>query len=331
MEFKDPWILILIPAVLFTLFFLKKKKEIPGIRFSNGELLTGLKDSFRIKIFKNVFLLRVLSSTLIIFALAGPQSVLKESKILSEGIDIVLTVDVSTSMLAEDFSTDTKRKGRIEAAKDVIKNFVGGRSNDRVGMVIFASRAYTVCPLTLDHEWFLQNLERVEAGMLEDGTALGYGIISALSGLKNAKTKEKVIILLTDGRNNAGDISPLTAAEAAKALKVKVYTIGVGSKKTVFYPVQDPFGNKIYKPVNAEVDEKTLKLIASRTGARFFRATDIGTLQEIYNEIDKLEKSMIEEKAYYKYGEMFHLFLIPGMVLLFLEFIIKNIILKVLP
>jgi len=331
MKFQYPWLLLLIPVVLGIVFFSKKRSKIPGIRFSNVESLARLKESFKVKLSRNIIFLRVLSLLFIILSLARPQSVFEESNILTKGIDIVLAIDVSTSMLAEDFKIGTKRNNRLEAAKDVIKDFVGKRNSDKMGLVVFASRAYTICPLTLDHDWLLLNLERVEIGMVEDGTALGSGLISALNRLKGTGAKGKVVIFLTDGRNNAGNISPLTAVAAARALKVKVYTIGVGSKGVALYPAQDLFGKTIYKPVDVAIDEETLSMMASKTGARYFMATDTETLREIYKEIDRLEKNEIEEKIYYEHKELFHLFLLAGLALLFLEVILKNTILRTIP
>lgn len=331
MIFKDPWALMLIPFALLILFFAKKKCESPGIRFPDVELMTGLRETVKIKIYKNIIFLRALSCIFIVLAIARPQSILEESKITREGIDIVLAVDVSTSMLVEVLNDGTRRKNRLEAAKDVINNFIRARDGDRIGMVVFASRAYTACPLTLDHEWLIRNIERLEIGMIEDGTAIGSGLITSLNSIKNADTKSRIVILLTDGRNNAGEIAPAIAAEAAKALKVKVYTIGVGSKGAALYPVQDPFGRTVYKEADADIDEETLNMIAHETGAKYFKASDLGTLGEIYNEIGLLEKNKIEEKIYYEYKELFHLFLLPAIGLLFFEFILKNTVLRRLP
>lgn len=268
---------------------------------------------------------------LIITALARPQSPLKESKIHTEGIDIVLAIDVSGSMLAEDFQLGTKRANRLEAVKKVVENFVKKRENDRLGVVAFAARAYTVCPLTLDHDWLLQNMERVKIGMMEDGTAIGSGISSALTRLRDTKAKSKVVILLTDGRNNAGKISPLTAAEAASALKIKIYAIGAGTKGEAPFPVQDFFGQTIYRLMQVDIDEDTLQAVASKTKAEYFRATDTESLEKIYAEIDKLEKAAIEEKGYLEYKELFPVFLIPAVILVFLEVILSNTVLRKIP
>lgn len=331
MSFQDPWIFILFLPVLALIYYEKRKKKTPGVMFSSGEFLKGLKTSFRVNLSQNLMFLKAAALFLIIFALARPQSPIEESKIQTEGIDIVLAVDVSTSMLAEDFTLGGKRQNRLEVVKDVVGDFIKGRENDRIGIVAFAGRAYTVCPLTLDYGWLLQNLERAEIGMMEDGTAIGSGISSALNRLKDTKSKGKVIILLTDGRNNAGKISPPTAAEAAKALGVKVYAIGAGTKGLAPYPVKDFFGNTVYQPIKIDIDEDTLIKIATKTDAQYFRATDTKSLREIYKEIDSLEKTPIEEKGYLEYKELFPVFLIFGLGFLFLEIVLGNTALRRIP
>jgi Ca-activated chloride channel family protein len=220
---------------------------------------------------------------------------------------------------------------RIDIVKDAVRDFIKARSNDRIGLVTFAARAYTVCPLTLDYNWLLGNIDRIRAGMIEDGTAIGSGIASSLNRLKDTKAKSKVIVLLTDGRNNAGKISPLIAAEAASALKVKIYTIGAGSKGLVPYPVKDMFGRTVYQPVEADVDEATLTKIAEITGGKFFRATDAQSLKNIYKEIDQLEKSPIEYKGYLEYNEVFRSFRIPGLVFLLLEIVLTHTYFRKVP
>lgn len=331
MVLRDLWVLILIPVLVGLILFAHRRVREPGILFPNGKALAGLRRSYKTKLIESLFFLRILSSILIVIALARPQWVLEETRVKSEGIDVVLAVDVSTSMLAEDFEVGEKRSSRLDAVREVAREFIRQRKDDRMGMVIFAARAYTACPLTLDHEWILQNLDRIEIGMIEDNTALGSGLASALTRLKESPARGKVVILLTDGRNNAGEIPPLTAAEAARALKVKVYTVGAGSKGLAPYPVRDPFGKKIYKPMPLDIDEDLLKEIASRTESRYFRATDMESLRETFQEIDRIEKTSFEQKGYYEYREYFHLFLIPGLFLLALEIVLKNSILRKIP
>jgi len=332
MSLHNPFVLILIPIVL--LFFLyKQKKQVSesGFKFSSGELVGKLNGTFKLRLSQNLIYVRILAVILLIFALARPQSPVADSKIQSEGIDIVLAIDCSTSMLAEDFKLGGQRQNRVEVVKNVVKDFIMGRKNDRIAIVAFASRAYTVCPLTLDYGWLLDNLERVKTGLIEDGTALGSGIATSLNRLKDSKAKSKVVILLTDGRNNTGKISPLTASEAARALKIKVYTIGAGSKGPVPYPVKDFFGNTVYQPIQIDIDEDTLIKIADMTGAKYFRATDTESLRKIYKEIDELEKTTIEEKGYLEYNELFNVFLILSLMFLLLDIVLSNTILRKIP
>jgi Ca-activated chloride channel family protein len=302
-----------------------------SIQFSSGELVRALKPSFKLFLSRHVVFMRGASLFLIVLALARPQSAIKETVVETEGVDIVLVADVSTSMLAEDFEINGVRKNRLEVAKKVMGEFIERREHDRMGMVAFAARAYTVSPLTLDHDWLLQNLDRVEIGIIEDSTAIGSGITSALNRLKNSKAKSKVAIILTDGINNAGRISPLTAAEAATTLHVKIYTIGAGTKGFAPYPMKDVFGNTVYQQVQIPIDDDALKRVAEKTGGRYFRATDTEELRAIYGEIDSLEKTKIEEKGYTEYKELFLIFLIPGLIILLLEIALRNTMLRTLP
>lgn len=331
MILQDPWILILIPVAAAVLLFSIKGERQPALRFSTGSLLSGLKPTLKLRLLRGIIFLRMLAVFLIISAMARPQLMLQESRIETEGIDIVLAVDTSTSMLAEDFELGGKRENRLEVVRDVVKNFISNRKSDRMGIVAFAAHAYTVAPLTLDYGWLMQNLERVKIGMIEDGTAIGSGLSTALNRLKDSEAKGKVVILLTDGRNNAGRISPLTAADAARALNIKVYTIGAGTDGLAPYPAKDFFGNTVYRQVKIEIDEDTLKKIAQKTKALYYRATDTKSLRNIYDEIDRIEKTPIEEKGYTEYKELFHLFLIPALVLLLMEFILKNTVLRRIP
>ncbi|MBU0547203.1 MAG: VWA domain-containing protein [Candidatus Omnitrophica bacterium] len=332
MTLHDPLVLILIPIIILLFLYNRKKQgSVAAFKFSSGELVGKLKGSFKLKLSQNLIYLRLLTVVLLIFALTRPQTPVADSKIQSEGIDIVLAIDCSTSMLAEDFKLGGQRQNRVEVVKNVVRDFIKGRKNDRIAIVAFASRAYTVCPLTLDYGWLLDNLERVKTGLVEDGTAIGSGIATSLNRLKDAKAKSKVVILLTDGRNNTGKIAPLTAAEAAKALKIKVYTIGAGGKGPVPYPVKDFFGNTVYQPIQIDIDEDTLIKIANMTGAKYFRVTDTESLRKIYKEIDGLEKTVIEEKGYLEYNELFSVFLILALSILVLDIVLSNTILRKIP
>lgn len=298
MIFKDPWILLFFPLVIALAYLFKLKAKTSSIRFSSAELLKGRRPTLKLLLAKNLIYLRAAALLLFFLALARPRIPLQETKIRTEGIDILLAIDASGSMLAEDFTIGTKRYNRLDIVKKVVEDFIRMRKSDRIGLVAFAGRAYTVCPLTLDYDWLIKNLERVEIGSIEDGTAIGSAISSSLNRLKDTVAKSKIVILLTDGVNNAGKISPLTAAEAAKALGIKVYTIGAGSKGPVPYPVRGPWGQIAYRKVEIKIDEAILRQIAEKTGSQYFRATDTESLKKIYKEIDALEKTTIEEMGF---------------------------------
>ena len=331
MIFKDAWVLLLIPFTFLFIYLLKRKDTSSTMRFSSGELVKGAGPTWRILLAGKLPFLRAAVIVFFLLALARPRIPLEEAKVRTEGIDIVLAVDCSTSMLAEDFKAGGKRRNRLYVAKDVIEDFIHMRKSDRIGLIAFAGRAYTVCPLTLDYDWLSKNLERVEIGSIEDGTAIGSAINSSLNRIKDNEAKSKIVILLTDGINNKGKISPLTAAEAAKALGVKVYTIGAGSKGVVPYPVRGPWGGTHYQNIKIEIDEDMLKEIARITGGKYFRAMDTKSLENIYREIDLLEKTPIEETGFREYKELFTAFLVAGFILFMLEIILSNTILRKLP
>lgn len=331
MSFQSPLFLFLVPLLFIAAYYIRRRNNTAGITFSTPELLSPLHATLKTKLSKNIFVLRIISLCFIALALARPRSPLEETKIHTEGIDIVLVLDVSTSMRACDFKLGGRRINRLNVIKDVVKNFIKGRKNDRIGLVAFAARAYTVSPLTLDYGWLLQNLERIKIGMIQDGTAIGLGLAAALNRLKNSQAKSKVVILLTDGRNNAGDIPPALAAQIAQSLGIRVYTIGAGTKGLAPYPVRDVFGNIVYRPIRIDIDEDTLKEIASKTGGKYFRATDTASLRKIYSEINRMEKTPLEEKGYLKYRELFPIFLSVGLILLLLEIGLKNSLLRKIP
>jgi Ca-activated chloride channel family protein len=329
--FKDPWVfpfLALVPVLVFIVLSVKSR---PSFTFSSEELVKDLKPTLRARLGKYLVLFRAAALALLIFAVARPQTVLEGTKTISEGVDIVLTIDTSTSMLAEDFKMGASRINRFDVVKDVVKEFIQKRRDDRVALVAFAARAYTACPLSTDYSWLNENLDRVKVGMIEDATAIGSAIASSVNRLRTSKTKSRVVILLTDGVSNAGTISPLVAAEAAKALKIKVYTIGVGSKGLVPYPLKDQYGRTVYKNIPIEMDEDILRKIAEMTGAKYYRATDTETLRRIYDDINRLEKSNIEHFGYTEYTELFPVFLVPALVLLCLEILLANTIFMRVP
>lgn len=270
-----------------------------------------------------LFLLRCLSLTMLIIALARPQSGTKASEVLTEGIDIMLCLDTSGSMQALDFKWKNERHNRLEVVKKVVSDFIKGRTNDRIGMVVFGEEAFTQCPLTLDYGVLLNFLEQVEIGMAGDSTAVGSALATCVNRLKERKSKSKVIILLTDGRNNAGSINPQTAAEIAKTFDIKVYTVGVGTEGEVPFLVDTIFGKK-YMYQRVDLDEETLKEIAAITGGSYFKATNTETLEEIYKKIDQLEKTKVEVKEYMEYEELFGWFLLAGLLCILLEVILRN-------
>jgi len=332
-QFANPLLLLFCLLIPIFIYVYKKweNSRQSSMRFSNGALLSGLSSSFRVKIEKRLIYLRAFIVFLVIVSFSRPQSAIEETKINIEGIDIVLAVDVSTSMLARDFEIKGRRVDRLEVVKDVVLKFINNRPNDRIGLVAFSGFAYSVCPLTLDHDWLEKNLERVEIGMIEDGTAIGSAISASLNRIKDTPAKEKIVILLTDGRNNAGKISPLTAAEAAEALGVRIYTIGAGTKGMAPYPFKDMMGNIVLRPVEIQIDEELLKKIAGITGGEYFRATDTESLVDIYKEIDKLEKTPMEEIGYNIYEELFQYFLFPAFLLFLLEVLLVNTYLRRIP
>jgi len=322
-NFADPqflFLLLLLPLLSWR--YWKRHQRLGGaIRYSNLDLLKNLPKPSNYFPKHLFFGLRLLALASIIIALARPQSGHTEEEVTTEGIDIVLSLDISSSMLAEDF----KPRNRVEAAKLVAEQFISGRRNDRIGMVVFSARSFTQCPLTLDYGVLINFLKKVEVGMIkEDGTAIGLGIANAVDRLRNSKAKSKVIILLTDGRNNAGEIDPLTGARVAQAFNVRIYTIGVGTRGEALYPVQDPFFGKRYVRMPVDIDEEMLTQIADLTDGQYFRATDRQSLEKIFSEIDKLEKTKIEVKQFTRYRELFAGWLAAAIGLIFVEIVLSN-------
>ena len=276
--------------------------------------------------FQNIpFLLRLLVLTCIIIALARPQIKFEEQQSEGEGVDIVLCIDVSGSMTAQDFTPN-----RMEAAKKVAEDFVNSRPDDRIGIVIFSGESFTQCPLTTDHYVLTSQIEQIRNGLLEDGTAIGSGLATSVDRLRNSKAKSKVVILLTDGINNGGLIDPATAREIAKSFKVKVYTIGVGTDGYAPTPVSTPMGI-VMQNEKVAIDEKLLKNIAAETGGKYFRATDNKSLQNIYAEIDHLEKSKVEITTFHRFTEKFYPFIFAAMALMLLEITLRFTLLKKFP
>lgn len=330
MIFKGPWVLLLVPLVIGLLLFIQRRKPV-SIRFSSKELVASLPVSWKIRFRHLPAILRAIALALFLVALAGPRAVLKQTPHESEGIDIVLAIDASGSMAAEDFAIGGQRYNRLDVVKNVVRGFIDHRSGDRIGLVTFAALAYTVCPLTTDYAWLTTNLERIRLGMIADGTAIGSAINSSLTRFKNSEAKSKVIILLTDGVNNAGEIDPRTAARAAQALGVKIYTIGAGTQGVAPFPGQDVFGRKVYQQVRIDIDEKLLQGIAQVTGGKYFRATDTESLRTIYSVIDTLEKTRIKQAGYFEYDELFTRVLLAALMILVIELVLSNTLLLKTP
>ncbi|MBD3296730.1 MAG: VWA domain-containing protein [Candidatus Omnitrophica bacterium] len=332
-QFGSPWMLLLLFSVPVLVYLVSKRdrKTRSSFRFPSRELADGLRPTWRVRGAGTLKYLKAAGLVLIVLALARPQASIEKTRVYIEGIDIVLAVDVSSSMRAMDFRVKGERVNRLQVVKDVVSDFIGKRTNDRIGLVAFSALAYTVCPLTLDHDWLEKNLERVRIGMIEDGTAIGSAISAAVNRLRDTEAKEKIVILLTDGRNNAGRISPLAAAEAARALGIKIYTIGAGTKGLAPYPMKDTRGNTVVRPVEIRIDDELLKKIAETTDGRYYRATDTRSLVQIYDEIDKLEKTRMEQTGYNLYRELFGYFLIPGLILLLCEMVLSNTVFRRIP
>jgi Ca-activated chloride channel family protein len=326
MEFKDPYVFLLLLLIPIGLFFWRRPRV--RIPFSDIELMRTYQ-KFSLTVFLYRFIppfLRALALILIVCAVARPQSVASEREYETNGVDIILSMDISGSMLAEDF----KPENRLSVAKQEAENFIKGRENDRIGLVVFARKAFTQCPLTLDYDILNGLLKQIQVGMIPDGTAIGMGLATAVNRIKSSDAKSKVIILITDGENNAGNIDPITSAELAKTFGIKVYTIGVGKGGLVPFPVNDPLFGKRYVQAEVEIDETTLKRIADITGGLFFRARDPQSLQGIYQKINALEKTEVKVKEYRSYEEKFHIFLIPGLIILLLQvFLSQTLFLKV--
>lgn len=321
-------LLLIIPYLLWYMMY--RKKSEPTMRMSDTFAYRYVSKSWKVRLMPIQLLLRLLAFVMIVVALARPQTQNSWKDKWVEGIDIMLAMDVSTSMLAEDL-----KPNRIEAAKQVAAEFIAGRPNDNIGLTIFAGEAFTQCPMTVDHASLLNLLQNVRTdiaarGLIQDGTAIGMGLANAVSRLKDSKAKSKVVILLTDGSNNMGDLSPMTSAEIAKSLGIRVYTVGVGTDKLAPYPMQVAGGIQ-YVNMPVEVDTKTLKDIAAATDGDFYRATNTSELKNIYKEIDKLEKSRLNVKKYSKRYEAYQGFIVVAVIALLIEILLRITIFRKLP
>jgi Ca-activated chloride channel homolog len=309
-KFANPeflWLMLLLPAIGYYLWWRRKKLTVT-LQFSSLQIFRNIPQTLHERLRHVPLVLRLLSIAVLIVALARPQSVSDKQNISTEGIDIVLELDLSGSMLAEDFNPN-----RIEAAKQVASEFIDGRTNDRIGLVVFSAESFTQCPLTTDYPVLKNLLREVKNGMIADGTAIGLAIANGVNRLKDSKAKSKVMILLTDGVNNRGEIDPITAARIAATYSIRIYTVGVGAQGEAPYPVQTPFGIR-RQLIPVDLDEKGLTQVADMTGGKYYRATDNRKLKAIYKEIDQLERTKIEVTAYKRYSELYGGWLLAGLL-----------------
>lgn len=317
-------LLLLVPLIGWYIYKLHKSQASLQVSSSEAFQLPGT-SSWKVYMRHLPFVLRMLAIALLIVVLARLQSTNSWQNSSTEGIDIVMAMDISTSMLAEDL-----KPNRLEAAKDVAASFINGRQNDNIGLVVFAAESFTQCPLTIDHGVLLNLFKDIQPGIIQDGTAIGLGLANAVSRIKDSQAKSKVIILLTDGVNNTGEIAPVTAAEIAKTFGIRVYTIGVGTQGEAPYPIPTAFGVQ-YQNVPVEIDEQVLKQIASTTGGQYFRATDNSSLKEIYSEIDQLEKTKISVQEFSKKQEEYKNWALLVFALLLIEVLLRNTVLRNIP
>ncbi len=334
MALAHPWFLSLLLLLPLLAWFKGRRGQPPAFVYSSVQLVRSVLNVTRSRSGGFLAALRWLALGLCIFALAQPRKVTSETKVKASGIDIAVAIDLSGSMTSEDFEVRGGRMNRINMAKTVLGKFIRQRPNDRIGLVAFATQAYIAAPMTLDHDFLQQNLDRLELNSINGNqTAIGSGLSAAINRLRELKSKSKIVILMTDGVNNAGKIAPLTAAEAAQTLGVKVYTIGVGKQGTAPMPVgRNPFTGEIsYRDIPVDIDEPTLQKIAEMTGGKYYRADSAENFQNIYAEIDKLEKSEAEIKKYTQYRELFWVPVLLGLVLVLVEMVLNNTLMRRLP
>jgi Ca-activated chloride channel homolog len=329
-SFAHPYLLLLL-LLLPVLAWLKGKRGRPAaFVYSSTQLVAGIAGTTRSRTGQILAALRWLALAAFIVALAQPRFSRSETTIHASGVDIVVAIDLSGSMESEDFELRGQRVNRLTMAKTVLKEFIDKRPADRIGLVAFAGKAYIACPLTLDHDFLEANIDRLKLHLIEDGTAIGSGLTAAVNRLRDLKAKSKIVILMTDGQNNQGKIPPLTAAEAAEALSVKVYTIGIGTHGEAPFPVNF-FGQKRYQMVPVDIDEDTLKKISDKTGGKYYRADNAEHFQNIYAEIDKLEKTEADVKKFTHYRELAVWWIGAGLGLIFLELGLGNTVWRRLP
>jgi len=325
-QFAHPQFFLLLLLLPLLWYWQLRRQHPASLQLSTLKGKSKGNTSLRIRTRWTLPVFRTLSLLFLIISLARPQQSNVSETVESEGLDIVLSMDISGSMLAEDF-----KPNRIESAKKVAREFIENRPTDRIGLVIFSGESFTQCPLTTDQHILKEQLLNVKSGLLEDGTAIGMGLATAVERLRNSKAKTKLIILLTDGVNNSGLIDPITALEIAKAYKIRVYTIGVGSEGSAMYPVKDAMGRTTMQQMPVQIDEPLMKKISSETGGKYYRATDNSSLSKIYREIDRLEKTKIEINSFKRYAELFFPFAFLGLLFLAMEVLARLTIYRTLP
>jgi len=320
---QTEWFYLLFLLVLPLLWYIYKfRAQFPGLQISTLKFWPKAGTPYKVYFMHFAFVLRLLVLTFLLVALARPQTSFSTRTSYTEGIDIVLSLDVSSSMLAQDFKPD-----RLEAAKEVATKFVSGRENDRMGLVVFSGESFTLCPLTLDRAVLMNQIQTIQSGIIEDGTAIGLGLANAINRLKDSKAKSRIIILMTDGVNNKGEIDPVTAADLAQTLGIRVYTIGIGTRGLAPYPVETMFGTE-YQQMEVEIDEAILSDVATRTGGKYFRATNNMELKTVYDEIDTLEKSKIEVEESNQKEELFLWPLLTALAIYLFELLMRYTLLK---
>ena len=338
LTFARPWLLLLLLAIPLIAWLRGKRGPAAALTFSSTATLRAMGKRSQARVGRILRTLLLATLAFLVLALARPQLGKSLTQVEASGIDIMLVLDVSGSMLTKDFTIGGDLAMRVDAIRDVTRKFIDGRPNDRIGIIAFAGRPYVVSPMTLDHEWLTQNLDRVRIGLVEDGTAIGSAMAAAANRLNDKRSKSRVIVLLTDGENNAGKVPPNTAAEAIKALKIHFYAIGAGTNGMALAPVftprgplTDPFGNIVYERQRVEFNEAGLKEVTRIADGSFFRATDTQSLEQIYNDIDKMEKTTINVKKYQEYRDLFPLCLMSGLGLLVAQILLSQTFWKKLP
>ena len=318
-RFAHPWFLVLLLLIPLWLWARMSYRLLPALHFPRAQSLEGLPRSWPRRLYWLLPVMANIGFTLLIIAMARPQRGIQERTIQAETMDIVLVIDVSTSMEAIDFATEGNRNNRLDAVKEVARDFIAGREGDRLGLIAFSGQPYTMSPLTRDHDWLLQRVDDLATRQMPDGTAIGTALASAVNRLRDSDADTRLILLLTDGINNTGDISPRNAAQLAAKYGFRTYVIGAGSTGPVDFPFRDPFGRTIYRQVNIPIDDAAMEEIAEITGGRYWRVQDMEEMQLGFAEIDELERSEIELTEYTLFEEQFYLFAFPGAILLLLE------------